>query len=64
VPTDAAADAFEADVITVSARSMDELVSLVCGAGADVVVLEPEAVITAVVEALTGLATRHAGGPS
>ena len=64
VPTDGATDAFEADVITVSARSMEELVSLVCGAGADVVVLEPEAVITAVVEALTGLATRHAGGPS
>ena len=64
VPTDGATDAFEADVITVSARSMEELVSLMCGAGADVVVLEPEAVITAVVEALTGLATRHAGGPS
>ena len=52
-------DPFEADTVTVSARSIDDLVSLVCGAGADVVVLDPPEVVDAVVAALTTLRRAH-----
>ncbi|MDI1289624.1 MAG: WYL domain-containing protein [bacterium] len=52
-------DPFEADTVTVSARSIDDLVSLVCGAGADVVVLDPPEVVDAVVAALAALRRAH-----
>ncbi len=52
-------DPFEADTVTVSARSIDDLVSLVCGAGADVVVLDPPEVVDRVVAALAALRRAH-----
>ena len=45
-------DPFVAETITVRARSLHDLVSTVCAAGADVVVLDPPEVVDAVVAAL------------
>lgn len=61
VAVDAGADPFEAGTVTVSARSLDDLVSLVCGAGAEVVVLSPPEVVEAVVSALSDLRAGHSG---
>ncbi len=57
VPSDQ--DLFTSSTLTVSARSLDELVSLVCASGADAVVLDPPEVVTAVVAALSILSQTH-----
>lgn len=59
VSVDGSDDPFAAGTVTVSARSIDDLVSLVCAAGSDVVVLEPPKVVSAVVTALTALRVGH-----
>ena len=59
VGVDGGPDPFESDTVTVSARSLDDLVSLVCSAGADAVVLDPPEVIDAVVAALVALRSGH-----
>lgn len=61
IAVDGSDDPFTAGTVTVSARSIADLVSLVCAAGSDVVVLEPAEVVTAVVAALTALRAGHAG---
>lgn len=57
IPTDQ--DVYSAQSVKVSARSLDELVALVCATGADAVVLEPPEVVSAVVAALTALHLTH-----
>ena len=52
-----AVDPWSADVVTVRAADLDELVGLVCGAAADAVVLDPPEVVTAVRAALAVLAS-------
>lgn len=59
VAADGTDDPFEAGVVTVSVRSLDDLVSLVCGAGSDVVVLRPAEAVDAVVAALACLRSGH-----
>ncbi len=52
-------DPWDADVITVAAATLDELVPLVCAAGRDAVVLEPEALKELVVARLERLRAAH-----
>ena len=49
-------DPWSAHVITVQADTVDELVGLLCGAGADATVVEPDEVVQAVTAALVTLA--------
>ena len=51
----------EAD-LTVTAGSRDALVSLVCAAGADATVLEPDDVVSDVVESLRAVLAAHRVG--
>ena len=54
----------DADDITVSAFSNDALAALVCAAGADATVVEPDELIDDVIAALTRIRDAHAGSPS
>lgn len=56
-------DPWAAEVITVRAGDLDELVGLVCGAGADAVVLSPPDVVDAVRGALVSLAAAEGRVP-
>jgi len=54
-------DPWSADVVTVRATDLDELVGLVCGAGPDAVALGPAEVVGAVRDALRSLAADPGG---
>jgi proteasome accessory factor B len=51
-----------ADVITVTAASIDELAALVCAAGRDVLVIAPESLISAVASSLASVLAVHGSG--
>ena len=59
--TDAAADPFTAELVTVTGISLDALASLVCAAGPDAVVIEPPELLAAVIGSLSTMLDAHRG---
>jgi proteasome accessory factor B len=55
-------DPWTADALTIEGVSVDDLVAVICGAGADVVALAPPEVIAGVLTALDQLCTAHSAG--
>ena len=58
IPADGV-DPWTAEVLTIGGISIDDLVTVICGAGSDVVALEPPEVIAAVRTALVSLRDTH-----
>jgi proteasome accessory factor B len=54
-----AEDPWSADTIVVETASLDEVASLVCAAGADAVVLQPDELVRAVLEAQAAIRSAH-----